>query len=85
MSTQANGNVSLQYAYTPESFPSTIRATANGLCSMIGYICGMAAPVISSQTGVSTNTPVYVSGGLFLITGVLMFGLPIETATDNRL
>jgi hypothetical protein len=32
---------------------------------MIGYGCGMAAPVISSQTGVATNTPVYVSGALF--------------------
>jgi hypothetical protein len=51
---------------------------------MIGYGCGMAAPVISSQTGVATNTPVYVSGALFLITGVLMFGLPIETATSSR-
>jgi len=69
----------IQYAYTPESFPSPIRATANGLCSMIGYVCGLAAPVISSQTRVSTNVPVYVSGALFLVTGVFMFGLPFET------
>lgn len=49
---------------------------------MIGYICGMAAPVISSQSGVSINVPIYVSGGLFLVTGVLMFGLPFETANQ---
>jgi hypothetical protein len=48
-------------------------------CSMIGYVCGMAAPIISSQAGVSTNVPVYTSGALFLVTGVVMFGLPFET------
>ncbi|KAF7555382.1 hypothetical protein G7Z17_g2215 [Cylindrodendrum hubeiense] len=74
----------IQYAYTPESFPSTIRATANGLCSMVGYVCGLAAPVIASQAGVSTNVPIYVSGALFLLTGLIMFALPIETATENR-
>ena len=68
-----------QYAYTPESFPSPVRATVNGLCSMIGYVCGMAAPIISSQAGVNTNVPVYTSGALFLVTGVVMFGLPFET------
>jgi hypothetical protein len=75
----------IQYAYTPVSFPSTIRATANGLCSMIGYVCGIVASVISSQAGVSTNTLVYVSGALFLVTALLMFGFPIETATRSRL
>lgn len=44
----------------------------------------MAAPIIANGTGVSTNVPIYVSGGLFLVTGVLMFGLPIETATQTR-
>jgi hypothetical protein len=46
---------------------------------MIGYVCGMAAPIISSQAGVSTNVPVYTSGALFLVTGVVMFRLPFET------
>jgi hypothetical protein len=40
----------------------------------------MAAPVISSQSGISTNVPIYVSGALFLVTGVMMFALPFETA-----
>jgi len=52
---------------------------------MFGYICGLAAPIIASQTGVATNVPIYVSGGLSLVTGVLMFGLPIETATTTWL
>jgi hypothetical protein len=76
---------SIQYAYTPESFPSTIRATAMGLLSTIGYVCGLAAPIISSQTGTATNVPIYVSGGLMLVTGVIMCGLPIETARQHRL
>jgi hypothetical protein len=50
---------------------------------MIGYVCGMAAPIISSQAGVSTNVPVYTSGALFLVTGVVMFGLPFETRAKD--
>lgn len=60
-------------------FPLRFVLTANGLCSMVGYVCGLAAPVISSQSGVSTNVPVYISGALFLVTGCVMFGLPFET------
>ena len=74
----------VQYAYTPESFVSTIRATANGPCSIIGCVFGMAAPITSSQIGVSTNFPIYVNGALILATGVLILGLPMETVTPTR-
>jgi hypothetical protein len=52
---------------------------------MVGYVCGMAAPIIASQSNVSANAPVMISGALFLVTGVLMVFLPIETATELRL
>lgn len=49
---------------------------------MVSYVCGIAAPIISNEAGVNTSVPVYVSGGLFLVTGVLMFGLPYDTSME---
>jgi nitrate/nitrite transporter NarK len=74
----------MQYAYTPESYPATIRATVNGICAMIGYIGGIAAPVISSES-MGTSVPIWVSAALFLFTGLVMFALPYETAREEHL
>ncbi|KAL1902935.1 hypothetical protein Sste5346_000847 [Sporothrix stenoceras] len=73
----------IQYAYTPESYPSTIRATVNGLCATIGYACGIAAPVISSQSGTTTSIPIWISAGLFLFTGLVMFALPYDVHKEG--
>jgi hypothetical protein len=39
---------------------------------VVGYVCGVAAPVIASRTKVVANTPAMTSGALLLITGLLM-------------
>jgi hypothetical protein len=53
---------------------------------MIGYAFGITAPVISSQSGTAgTSVPIWISGALFLVTGLIMFALPYETANEERL
>merc|ERR1719187_910465 len=43
----AAGNFSVVYMYTAEIYPTVIRNTAIGACSMVARIGGIAAPYIS--------------------------------------
>ncbi len=42
----ASGAFSIVYLYTAEIFPTAIRGTATGLCSMMARIGGIAAPQV---------------------------------------
>jgi len=77
------------YAYTPEIFPTKDRGTGNGLAATANRIFGVMAPVIASAflggghlilvyADLSTPVPIYISGTLFLLAGVLMMALPYE-------
>lgn len=76
------------YAYTPEIFPTRNRGTGNGLAATANRIFGVMAPIIASNTrrysanlvyaDLTTSVPIYISGTLFLIAGVLMLLLPYE-------
>jgi hypothetical protein len=42
----ASGAFAIVYLYTAELFPTAIRGTATGLCSMMARIGGIAAPQV---------------------------------------
>ena len=66
-----NGVYSGLYAYTPEVFPTWIRATGTGLSSAFGRIGSISAPAIIGFTSASLGF-----GGVFtMITVVLAVGV----------
>jgi len=77
------------YAYTPEIFPTKDRGTGNGLAATANRIFGVMAPIIASlflsstrpdlvYADLTTSVPIYISGTLFIVAGVLMLALPYE-------
>ena len=77
------------YAYTPEIFPTKDRGTGNGLAATANRIFGVMAPIIASialnemglilvYADLTTSVPIYISGALFIVAGVLMLALPYE-------
>lgn len=66
------------YAYTPEIFPTKIRGTGIGLAASANRIFGIFAPIIAIFADLTTSAPIYVSGALFLLCGVLSALFPYE-------
>lgn len=65
-----NGAYAGLYAYTPELFPTTLRATGNGAASAVGRIGAIVSPVL-----VGALMPIVGFAGVFaLITAVLLVG-----------
>ncbi|WAM19908.1 MFS transporter [Rhodococcus sp. JS3073] len=65
-----NGVYSSIYAYTPEVYPTEIRASGMGVASGFGRIGGISAPLIIGAT-----YPIIGFTGVFLMTaGALLFG-----------
>lgn len=65
-----NGTYAGVYAYTPEVFPTQVRATGAGLASAIGRIGGITAPIL-----VGLIYPTLGFGGVFgMTTAVLLLG-----------
>ncbi|KAF3914385.1 hypothetical protein ABW21_db0201980 [Orbilia brochopaga] len=77
-SVTSNAMYGILYAYTPEVFPTTSRGTGNALAACANRIFGIMAPVIAGYTDLRTAVPVYVSGGLFVVAGMVMLLLPYE-------
>lgn len=66
------------YAYTPEVFPTKVRGTAVGLAASANRIFGVFAPIIVLFADLTTSAPIFVSGALFLVSGVLVIFYPFE-------
>lgn len=66
------------YAYTPEIFATKDRGTGNALTAASNRIFGIMAPIIGMFANLETAAPVYVSGTLFIVAGVLVVLLPFE-------
>lgn len=66
------------YAYTPEIFPTKDRGTGNAIAATANRIFGVMAPIISMFANPNTSVPVYISGALFVISGILALFLPFE-------
>lgn len=77
------------YCYTPESFPAPLRGTADGIASSLNRLTGLCAGFIKiyapSGTKQQAATPVYVAGALYLVAGLLMLTLRVETSSRTAL
>ena len=78
------------YCYTPESFPAPLRGTSDGIASSLNRLFGLFAPIIKiygsdPDDKQSALVPIYVSAALFIVSGLLMLTLRIETAARTAL
>jgi putative MFS transporter len=68
------------YTYTPEVFPSQIRASGVGIASAFAKTSGVVAPFIGGWLlSVSWTFPLFLSFGFMSISAISMALLPIET------
>ncbi|TVY40409.1 putative MFS-type transporter [Lachnellula subtilissima] len=67
------------YAYTPEIFPTKDRGTGNALTASANRIFGIMAPIIAMFANLETSAPVYTSGALFILAGLLALVMPYES------
>lgn len=73
------------YAYTPEVFPTRVRGTAVGLASSLNRVFGVFAPIIAIYADLSTSVPIYMSGVLFMFSGILVVFYPYEPRNVSSL
>ncbi|KAH8690655.1 major facilitator superfamily domain-containing protein [Talaromyces proteolyticus] len=73
-----NFEYAVMFAFTPESFPGPIRGTGTGIAAMLHRIGGLVASLISTYSGY-TAVPIYASAALWVVVGLICFGLPYET------
>lgn len=67
------------YAYTPETFVTPHRGTGNALTATANRVFGIMAPIIAMFANLETAAPVYTSGALFIVAGLLVLLMPFET------
>ncbi|PBK66827.1 hypothetical protein ARMSODRAFT_1021244 [Armillaria solidipes] len=68
-----------RYALTPELFSTKDRGTRNGLAVAADRVFGVMAPIIVLYADLTTSVPMFVSGALFLLAGVISLLLPFES------
>lgn len=70
------------YAYTPELFPTEVRATGNGFAGGVGKIAAVLGPIVAGQLTVSA-TPTLLSltplALAYVLAGILILALGTET------
>ena len=74
------------YTYTPELYPTSIRAMGSGWAAGVGRIGGMAAPLAVGmllQSGSDMHTIFYMFATVFVIIAVAVFSLGVETKKKN--
>ncbi|PSR94563.1 hypothetical protein PHLCEN_2v4431 [Hermanssonia centrifuga] len=66
------------YAVSPELFPTKDRGTGNAIVATANRVFGIMAPIIALYANLATSVPIYVSGALFLVSGLIALLLPFE-------
>ncbi|NXN18581.1 S22AD protein, partial [Indicator maculatus] len=72
----ATASFSSSYVYTAELFPTVIRPTGAGLCSMSARISGIMAPLIRLLGEYHQAIPMAIFGSPTVLVGLLCFLLP---------
>lgn len=69
------------YAIAPETFPTPHRGTGDALAGGFQRLCGAFAPILAvySPAANSPNGPVFSAAAIFIVAGLAMLALPIET------
>lgn len=68
----------IMYAFTPESFPGPHRGLGTGQAATFLRFGGLCASLIGTYTNF-TVVPIYVSAAMWVLVGLMSFGLPFET------
>jgi len=69
------------YTYTPEVYPTSVRALGFGMCSFYGKVSGLVAPFISTYVNESAGpmATTAITMCAFFIGAIAAMNLPIET------
>ena len=66
------------YAITPELFPTKDRGTGNAIAAAANRIFGVMSPIIALYANLATSVPIYISGALFIVSGLIALLLPFD-------
>ncbi|KFV66337.1 Solute carrier family 22 member 13, partial [Dryobates pubescens] len=78
----ASASFSTSYIYSAELFPTVIRQTGLGLCSMSARLSGVVAPLIFLLDRYHRAIPMAIFGSAPVVGGLLCFLLPETCGTD---
>jgi putative MFS transporter len=71
------------YAYTPEAYPTPVRATGMGAASGMTRIAGAIAPSLGAALmGAALGVPLTVYAAAFAVGGLAAFFLPLHTRNE---
>lgn len=66
------------YAISPEIFPTKDRGTGNGIVATANRIFGVMAPIIALYADLTTSVPIFISGAIFIVAGLIALLIPFE-------
>ena len=66
------------YAITPELFPTKDRGTGNAIVAAANRVFGIMSPIIALKANLATSVPIYISGALFIVSGLIALLLPFD-------
>ncbi|KAK7046981.1 MFS general substrate transporter [Favolaschia claudopus] len=67
------------YALSPELFPTKDRGTGNALVATANRIFGIMAPIVALYADLTSSVPIFISGALFIVAGLITMLLPFES------
>ncbi|NXU00843.1 S22AD protein, partial [Buphagus erythrorhynchus] len=78
----ASASFSTSYVYAAELFPTVVRQTGVGLCSMSARVAGILAPLISPLAQYHGAIPMAIFGSAPVLGGLLCVLLPETHGTE---
>lgn len=71
------------YAYSPEVFPSSARATGNSLCLFCTRVFTAIVPIIAYYSDTTSLVPIWICGAFVGFIGVLALMMPYEPSKQR--